>query len=156
MGKTTFSGPVVSQQGFQASPVELSDADATITVESHNGKVIGVPAIGSNRTFTLTTPTGAGIAYKFICSGAATEAQNVILRTETTDNSVFFTGGVSFLDSDATGAATVSSVFANGSSNEQLTLVTPGVFEINFVSTSATEWFVWGSVVSVTTPAFAD
>ncbi|MEE9402211.1 MAG: hypothetical protein V3V47_03335 [Desulfobacteria bacterium] len=156
MGKTTFSGPVVSEQGFQASPVELSDADATITVESHNGKVIGVPAISSNRTLTLTTPTGAGIAYKFINSGPATEAESLIIQAETTDNSVFFTGSVSFLDSNEAGAGSVSSVFADGDSNELLMIVTPGAFEVNFVSVSTTEWFVWGSVVSVTAPSFTD
>ena len=83
MAKTTFSGPVRSEDTFKTvskaaatgaitevitlgdGPVTLGDEDTTLTNATHSGRLIVVPAITANRTITLPSPV-AGSHFKFI------------------------------------------------------------------------------------------
>jgi hypothetical protein len=78
MANTTFSGPVISTNGFQATPVVLTDADVSLTRIDNGGRVNVIPAVSANRTITLPTPV-AGTQFTFIYGGAAEETENVIL-----------------------------------------------------------------------------
>ena len=109
MAKTTFSGPVRSEDTFKTvskaastgtiteiitlgdGPVTLGDEDTTLTNATHSGRLIVVPAITANRTITLPSPV-AGSHFKFIYGGAAEEAQNVIFDTGADAN--YFIAGV--------------------------------------------------------------
>ena len=167
MSKTTFSGPVRSEDTFKTvskaastgtitevitlgdGPVTLGDEDKTLTNATHSGRLLVIPAITSNRTITLPSPV-AGAHFKFIYGGAAEEAQNVIFDTGANAN--YFIGGVAHIQSDADSG----SVYADGNSNSKLTLTDFGCSEINILAKDSTNWLVWGWSEGADAPAFGD
>ena len=167
MANTTFQGPVRSESTVKTvsknsstgaiteiitmgdAPVALGDEDKTLDAATHSGRVLAVPAIGSNRTITLPAPV-AGQTYKLIYAGAAEETENLIVVTP--GNSNFFLGGIVHLDSNADNV----SVYSNGSSNSSLTLTDSGLFEINIVAKDSTNYYIWGYAEGADAPAFAD
>ena len=167
MANTTFTGPIRSESTIKTvsknsttgtitevitmgdAPVALGDEDKTLDNATHSGRVLAVPALGSNRTITLPAPV-AGATFKFIYAGAAEEAENLIIVTP--GNSNFFLGNVQHLDTNADNAG----IYANGSSNSKLTLTDFGSMEINIVGKDSTNYYIWGNVVSEDAPAFAD
>jgi hypothetical protein len=167
MAKSTFSGPVRSEDTFKTvskaastgtiteiitlgdGPVTLGDEDTTLTNATHSGRLIVVPAITANRTITLPSPV-AGAHFKFIYGGAAEEAQNVIFDTGANAN--YFIGGVAHIQSDADSG----SVYADGNSNSKLTLTDFGTTEINILAKDSTNWLIWGWSEGADAPAFGD
>ena len=167
MSKTTFSGPVRSEDTFKTvskaastgtitevitlgdGPVTLGDENTTLTNATHSGRLIVVPAITANRTITLPSPV-AGAHFKFIYGGAAEEAQNIIFDTGANAN--YFIGGVAHIQSDADSG----SVYADGNSNSKLTLTDFGTTEINILAKDSTNWLVWGWSEGADAPAFGD
>ena len=167
MANTTFQGPVRSETTVKTvsknsstgviteiitmgdAPVALGDEDKTLDAATHSGRVLAVPAIGSNRTITLPAPV-AGQTYKLIYAGAAEETENLIIVTP--GNSNFFLGGIVHLDSNADNV----SVYSDGDSNSQLTLTDSGLFEINIVAKDSTNYYIWGYAEGADAPAFAD
>ena len=149
MANTTFTGPVISNAGFQVSPVVLADGDITITKATHGGRINLVPDGGQNNTYTLPAPE-AGVAYRFVYAGGAADATAAVIVTP--GNTNFYVGGVTFLDSDNE----VSSVFSDGNSNSKITLNVPAGFDITIIGTDSTNYQIFGNVTSATAPAFAD
>ena len=167
MAKTTFSGPVRSEDTFKTvskaastgtitevitlgdGPVTLGDEDTTLTNATHSGRLIVVPAITGNRTITLPSPV-AGAHFKFIYGGAAEEAENLIFDTGANAN--YFIGGIVHIQSDADS----SSVYSDGNSNSKLTLTDFGCSEINILAKDSTNWLLWGWSEGADAPAFAD
>ena len=167
MAKTTFSGPIRSEDTFKTvskaastgtitevitlgdGPVTLGDEDTTLTNATHSGRLIVVPAITANRTITLPSPV-AGAHFKFIYGGAAEEAQNIIFDTGANAN--YFIGGVAHIQSDADSG----SVYADGNSNSKLTLTDFGTTEINILAKDSTNWLIWGWSEGADAPAFGD
>ncbi len=167
MSKTTFSGPVRSEDTFKTvskaastgtitevitlgdGPVTLGDEDTTLTNATHSGRLIVVPAITANRTITLPSPV-AGAHFKFIYGGAAEEAENLIFDTGANAN--YFIGGIVHIQSDADS----SSVYSDGNSNSKLTLTDFGCSEINILAKDSTNWLLWGWSEGADAPAFAD
>jgi len=149
MANTTFTGPVISNAGFQVSPVVLADGDITITKATHGGRINLVPDGGQNNTYTLPAPE-AGVAYRFVYAGGAADATAAIIVTP--GNTNFYVGGVTFLDSDNE----VSSVFSDGDSNSKITLNVPAGFDITIIGKDSTNYQIFGNVTSATAPAFAD
>ena len=167
MAKSTFSGPVRSEDTFKTvskaastgtvtevitlgdGPVTLGDEDTTLTNATHSGRLIVVPGISANRTITLPSPV-AGSHFKFIYGGAAEEAENLIIITP--GNSNFFIGGIIHLDSNADNV----SVYSDGNSNSKLTLTDFGLFEINILAKDSTNYYIWGYQEGADVPAFAD
>jgi len=134
------------------TPVAITDAaTVSLTKSSHQGRVLLVPDPSAEMTITIPAPAAAGEYYKFVYAGAAEDDHNIIIQTGT-DNSAYIQGGLALIDTDGNSSAD----YADGNSNEKLTLTDPGMFEINFLSTSATVWQVWGWAVSADTAAFAD
>ena len=167
MAKTTFSGPVRSEDTFKTvskaastgtvtevitlgdGPVTLGDEDKTLTNATHSGRLLVVPAITSNRTITLPSPV-AGAHFKFIYGGAAEEAENLIFDTGADAN--YFISGIVHIQSDADSG----SVYADGNSNSKLTLTDFGCSEINILAKDSTNWLLWGWSEGADAPAFAD
>ena len=167
MAKSTFSGPVRSEDTFKTvskaastgtiteiitlgdGPVTLGDEDTTLTSATHSGRLIVIPAITADRTITLPSPV-AGAHFKFIYGGAAEEAQNIIFDTGADAN--YFIGGVAHIQSDADSG----SVYADGNSNSKLTLTDFGTTEINILAKDSTNWLIWGWSEGADAPAFAD
>ncbi len=167
MAKTTFSGPIRSEDTFKTvsknsstgaiteiitigdGPVALGDEAKTLTNATHSGRTLVVPAITANRTITLPAPV-AGSHFKFIYGGAAEEAENLIIITP--GNSNYFIGGIVHADSNADNV----SVYSDGNSNSSLTLTDFGCFEINILAKDSTNWLIWGFSQGADAPAFAD
>ena len=167
MAKSTFSGPIRSEDTFKTvskaastgtvtevitlgdGPVTLGDEDKTLTNATHSGRLLVVPAIAANRTITLPSPV-AGAHFKFIYGGAAEEAENLIFDTGANAN--YFIGGIVHIQSDADS----SSVYSDGNSNSKLTLTDFGCSEINILAKDSTNWLLWGWSEGADAPAFAD
>ena len=167
MAKSTFSGPVRSEDTFKTvskaastgtiteiitlgdGPVTLGDEDTTLTNATHSGRLIVVPAITANRTITLPSPV-AGAHFKFIYGGAAEEAENLIFDTGANAN--YFIGGIVHIQSDADSL----SVYSDGNSNSKLTLTDFGCSEINILAKDSTNWLLWGWSEGADPPAFGD
>ena len=167
MAKSTFSGPVRSEDTFKTvskaastgtvtevitlgdGPVTLGDENKTLTTATHSGRTLVVPAITANRTITLPSPV-AGAHFKFIYGGAAEEAENLIFDTGANAN--YFIGGIVHIQSDADSG----SVYADGNSNSKLTLTDFGCSEINILAKDSTNWLLWGWSEGADAPAFAD
>tara|TARA_R110001583_G_scaffold23016_2_gene85682 strand:+ start:904 stop:1410 length:507 start_codon:yes stop_codon:yes gene_type:complete len=134
------------------TPVLLTDADTTLTEAANAMRINILPDLSANRTFSIPTPSAAGIMYRFIYGGAAEDTDNHIIDTVTTDNSVYFKGCITLVDTD--GNSSVD--YSNGSSNSKVTLTDTGDIDITFISFSTTIWYVSGFSTSADTAAFAD
>lgn len=175
MANTTFSGPVRSENGFQtvtknsntgavtvaavslgasgivATPVGLADGNATLSATTNGGGVVNlVPDGTQDNTYTLPAPV-AGTSFQFVYAGGAADGTDFIINTGSDTN--YFIGGVTFHDTDD-GSVTV--VFSDGNSNSKLQVNLPRAATINVLAKDATNWQVWGVVVSTTAPTFAD
>ena len=138
----------------RGTPALLTDTASTDLTEAANaGRTNILVNVGQNSTYNLPTPSGAGVYYHFVFGGTAAEAENILLRCKTTDNSVFMQGSLQFVDDGGDASAPD---WADGNSNELLTLTNPQYVDVHFVSLSTTKWLVWGSVTADTAPVFAD
>ena len=135
------------------TPVVQADATATLTEALNAMRITVLPNVAStSNVYSLPTPSASGVWYRFIYGGAAIDAENHIFDTATADNSIFFKGVIAHLDTNADNVA----VYSNGSSNSQLTVTDTQFLDITFIASSTTVFYVVGSVISVTAPAFAD
>lgn len=135
-----------------ARSVVIPDATPYTVLVANSGKVHVIAEQTANLTLNLPT-AAAGLEYEFIMGGVATEAQNWIFAA-----GVPYKGGLGFADLDAgAGADEINNgVYPNGSSNDNMTIVTPAAGTRVKVVCDGTNWFVNGLVVSATIPSFAD
>ena len=140
------------------APVTLADtATIAVTEAAHAGRLIIVPDVAQTTTITLPTPI-AGMSMHFVgpLSGVdadETEDTNNVVIAAGTGNSIYFKGRVTFLDIDGDANSIVGS---DNNSNENLTIITAGHYDVTFVGISATIWMVSGIVTSDTAPTFTD
>jgi len=157
-GFTNFSnievGGTTSGGGIKVGlPITVTDA-ATYTVLAYNaGKLHMVPDLTA--TCTITLPAAAkGLNYEFMYIGAAADAQNWVIQAAAATG--VMKGGTVHLDADAGAAGDeVVPVYSNGSTNYILTVTTPEVGTSVKVVSDGTYWYVNGTVVSATAPAFS-
>jgi len=135
--------------------VNVTDAATYAILAADTGKIHILPDFTASCTATLPT-AAAGLEYIFISKAVAADAQDFILKSPSATN--YFIGGVSFADTDAgAGADEIhAGVWSNGSSNDFLTVVTPGAGTRIHVICDGTNWIVNGQVFSATVPAFSD
>ena len=136
-----------------AAPVTLADASSTtLTAATNGGRTNMVVDVSQNSTYVLPTPS-AGLTFKFIYIGAATDAQTHIFKTA--GNSIFFKGALQHNDNNQTGQTT-NTVFSDGNSNSIITLALPEAYEINLVGVSSTVYAISGFTAGDTPVTFAD
>ena len=136
-----------------AAPVTLADAaSTTLTAAANAGRTNMVIDTGQASTYVLPTPS-AGLTFKFIYIGAATDTSSHIWQTA--GNTIFFKGVLMHHDLNQT-SQTSNVVFPNGSSNSEITLAIPEAYEINLVGVSATVYAISGWTAGNTPVAFAD
>lgn len=141
----TISGAVVQ------APVFVADATPYTVLAADSGKLHIILEQASSITLNLPV-IAAGLSYKFIMGGVATEAQNWVIVATTPS---FYNGGVLWGDLDAGAAADeLGVVYANGTSHLTLTVTTPAAGTEVEIYSNGTEWFVHSTVVSASTPAF--
>ena len=140
------------------APVTLADtATIAVTEAAHAGRLIIVPDVAQTTTITLPTPI-AGMSMHFVgplhaADADETEDTNNVVIAAGTGNSIYFKGRVTFLDIDGDANSIVGS---DNNSNENLTIITAGHYDVTFVGISATIWMVSGIVTSDTAPTFTD
>lgn len=137
-----------------AAPVVITDATPYAVLASNSGKLHVIPDMTQDTSITLPTEA-AGLHYEFIYGGAAAESHDHTITSEADLN--FFVGGLAFLDTNAgPGAAEALVVRADGNSNSKLTLNNVDCGTRVILWCDGTRWYVTGTVVSDTAPAFAD
>ena len=134
------------------SVVVLTNASQDLNEADHAHRLLTFADVDADRTYSLPTPK-AGMEFNFVFQHTAADGHDIIIDTQEADNSHFFKGGVSFL---TTGAATIGTVFSNGSSNSTMGIRVPGHFIITIVGINTTQYHVSGIVASATTPDFGD
>ena len=135
----------VEVSNVQYSPTTvLLSADTTITPQTHSGRVLAVTDVGGGGvTFTVDAPKTAGIHYKFVYAG-----ENAIQGAVGIDCKAgnLIHGAIHELSSDANSAAVA--IRPNGTSEKQLNISANALaFEINLVSNSSNQWYIWGKIV---------
>ena len=133
-----------------SSVVVLPNENTNITEALHAHRTLTFADISADRTYSLPTPK-AGMTFNFVFQHTAADGHDIIIKTAS--NSIFFKGSLTFL---TTGAATVSSVRSNGSSNSSMGIRVPGHFVITIVGINTTQYHVTGFVASATIPDFGD
>lgn len=147
-GAKTLGG-VLTTVGIVQAPVFVADATPYTVLAADSGKMHII--LEQTNTITLNLPViAAGLSYKFIMGGVATEAQNWVI-TATTPS--FYNGGIAWTDLDDT-ESNLAVVYANGTSHLTLTVTTPAAGTGIEIYSNGTEWFAHGTVISDSTPAF--
>lgn len=142
-GVSTFAG--VAQ-----APVFIADATPYTVLAANSGKTHVILEQAASITINLPV-IAAGLYYKFVMGGVATEAQNWVFVATTPS---FWNGGVLWTDlNDAEN--NVAAVYGNGTSHLTFTVVTPAAGTEIEVFSNGTEWFLHGAVVSDSTPTMA-
>lgn len=139
----TVSGAVVQ------APVFVADATPYTVLAADSGKLHIILEQSSDITLNLPV-IAAGLSYKFVMGGVATEAQNWIIVATTPS---FYNGGIAWTDLNDT-ESNLAVVYANGTSHLTLTVTTPAAGTEIEIYSNGTEWFVHATVISDSTPAF--
>jgi len=109
MAKTTFSGPVVSNNGFavsgSGSVVQLAAADTTLTFNDHAGRIVEVNDADGVITLPSITSDTIGAKYTIYIGTASTSGK---LKTDGTDK---FVGSLTIV-------GTTTMAFVPGASND--------------------------------------
>ncbi len=147
---TMNSGSTLTNNGAVVrAPVFIADATPYTVLAADSGKLHII--LEQANTITLNLPViAAGLSYKFIMGGVATEAQNWVIVATTPS---FLNGGVAWTDLNDT-ESNLAVVYGNGSSHLTLTVTTPAAGTEIEIYSNGTEWFVHGTVISDSTPAF--
>jgi hypothetical protein len=155
LGITATAAEINARAAAASRFVNVTDAATYTVLAADSGKTHIMPDFTASCTLTLPTAS-AGLEYTFIGKAVAADAQNWIIKSPSATN--YFIGGVSFADTDAgAGADEIhAGVWSNGSSNDFLTVVTPGAGTRIHVICDGTNWIVNGQVFSATVPAFSD
>lgn len=154
-GLTATATEINARAAAASRIVNVTDAATYAVLAADSGKIHIMPNFTASCTLTLPT-AAAGLEYEFISKAVAADAQDWIIKSPSATN--FFLGGVSFADTDAgAGADEIhAGVWSNGSTNDFLTVVTPGAGTRIHVICDGTNWIVNGQVFSATVPAFSD
>ena len=111
MARTTFSGPVVSNNGFavsgSGSVVQLAAADTTLTFDAHAGRIVEVNDVDG--VITLPTITTATIGAKY----------TVYIGTNSTSGQIATDGTDKFVGS-LTVVGTTTMAFVPGAANDEI------------------------------------
>lgn len=97
MAKTTFSGPVLSNNGFtpagSSSVVQLAAGNTTLTYDDHVGRVIEVNDADIEITLPTISDTTIGATYKFFIGTDSTGAKILTDGTDKFSGNLFIAGG---------------------------------------------------------------
>ena len=153
-GQTIIHRDFAVASGSATSDNAFTGVAAVLTEAAHAGKTVLLPDATANATLRIPTPSKAGITYKLVYNGVADDAHDMVISFP--DDACYFKGNLMTFDEDLATAAATAVVFANGSSNDVLTLNDPHAYCIEMVSLSTTVMAVWGYVVADTVAAFSD
>ena len=147
----TFTG------GVQVTHAVLTPAaSVTISKATHAGRILTIASTATaNDEYVLPVAASVGESYRFVWSGVAADADDIIFRA-TAASALTFAGGLLDFDTDATDASGYVIVYP-GAANEKLTLTNPQAFDITFTALTTTKYLVSGYAMSTdTASAFGD
>ena len=152
---TATAAEINARAAAASRVVNVTDAATYAVLAADSGKIHVMPDFTSSCTLTLPA-VAAGLEYTFLSKAVAADAQDWIFKSPSATN--FFLGGVSFADTDAGAAGDEihAGIWSNGSTNDFLTVVTPGAGTRIHIICDGTNWIVNGQVFSATVPAFSD
>ena len=134
------------------APVTHTNAALTVTEALHGGRLVLLIDISADRIITLPTPI-AGLTFRFASTGlTAADGADYQFQISGGGTSLYYIGGVTFLDTDNA----ISVVYPDGNSNDFLNVHLPFHYDITFTGVSATLYHVTGFVTSAIAPTFAD
>jgi hypothetical protein len=134
------------------APVTHTDAVLAVTEALHGGRMVLLINVSADRIITLPTPI-AGLTFRFASTGlTAADGHDIQFQISGGGTSLYYIGGVTFLDTDNA----ISVVYPDGNSNDFLNVHIPFHYDITFTGVSATLYHVTGTVTSATAPTFAD
>lgn len=121
MGTTTFSGPVVSDNGFigaplGATPVNVTAATLAVTRADHAGRVVTLNK-ADGQTVTLPAATGTGASFKFYIGTTVTSVGTIIKVAASPGTDIM--QGVAIVANDTDASA---SIFETGATADTITL----------------------------------
>ena len=144
---------VAEMDNALAATVALADASSTtLTAATNAGRTNVVVDVSQASTYVLPTPS-AGLSFRFIYGGAATDASTHIIKTS--GNTLFFKGALVHHDTNNTSQSS-DVVFSDGNSNSIITMALPEAYQIDIVGHSSTVYYISGWVGGNTAPAFSD
>lgn len=155
MGITATAAEINASSDAGSRFVNVTNAATYTVLAADSGKIHIMPDFTSSCTLTLPA-VASGLEYIFIGKAVAADAQDWIIKSPSATN--YFIGGVAFADTDAgAGADEIhAGVWSNGSTNDFLTVTTPGAGTRIHAICDGTNWIVNGQVFSATAPAFSD
>ena len=112
--------------------------------------------VSADRILTLPTPI-AGLTFR-VCSAnlTAADGHDVQFQISGGGTSLYFVGGLTFIDTTGGSGAAGLGVYTDNNSNDFLNIHLTCHYDITFVGISATKYHVTGFVVSDVIPTFAD
>ena len=125
-----------------------------LTEAAHAGKIVYLPDFTGNATLRIPTPSKAGVTYRLITNAVADDAHNLVISFP--DDECYFQGAVLSIDEDEAGAGQTSTIYANGTSNDVLTITAGHYIDLTLTSLSTTKMLVSGVTVSDDHAAFSD
>mgnify|MGYP003654469056 CR=1 FL=1 len=147
----TFTG------GVQVTHAVLTPAaSVAINKADHAGRILTIASTATgNDEYVLPTAATVGESYRFVWSGVAADADDILFVAGSADG-LTFAGGLLDFDTDATDASGYVIVYP-GADDDKLTLTNPQAFDITFTALTTTKYLVSGYAMSTdTASAFGD
>ena len=142
---------VAEMENALSATVALADASSTtLTAATNGGRTNVIVDVSQASTYVLPTPS-AGLSFRFIYGGAATDASTHIIKTS--GNTLFFKGALVHHDTNNTSQSS-DVVFSDGNSNSIITMAIPEAYQIDIVGFSSTFYFISGFVSGDTPSRF--
>ena len=140
------------ENALSASVALADSAAVTLTAATNGGRTNVIADVSQTSPYTLPTPS-AGLSFRFIYGGAATDASTHIIKTS--GNTLFFKGALVHHDTNNTRQSS-DVVFADGNSNSIITMALPEAYQIDIVGHSSTVYYISGFVAGDTPVTFTD
>ena len=147
----TFTG------GIQNTHVVLTPAaSVTMVKATHAGRICTIASTATaNDEYVLPTAASVGESYRFVWSGVAADADDILFVAGSADALTFAGGLLDFDTDDATVAGYV--IVYPGADDDKLQLTNPQAFDITFTALTTTKYLVTGWAMSTdTASAFGD
>ena len=143
------TGGALTLGGIVQAPVFVADATLYTVLAANSGKPHII--LEQARSITLNLPViAAGLSYKFIRGGVATEANNWAIVAPAPS---FSNVRVAWTDLTPP-QSQPAPPYATATSHLTLTVTTPAAGTAIEIYSNGTEWFVYANVISDSTPAF--
>ena len=150
------TGSIKNLGGINVQPEILTAAASVTLTVAQAGRQLLIPSTATtDDEYKLPTPTFLGQTYHLAFSGVAIDTDDIIIRATSADDFTF-SGGVLDFKTDETGAGLAVIVYPGGD-DDKLTITNVQNFDLTFIATTLTNYFVKGYVMSTDTQtAFGD